>query len=66
MLAYAYFGKRGSVDPILNSYVQGSSYPYATLGALTSQMIMLRSRFASYEQYAEATWRTSLPREARN
>ena len=54
-LYYADFDRNGSIDPILCFYVQGVSYPYATLDELTSQMIMLRSRFSSYEQYAEAT-----------
>ena len=54
-LYYADFDHNGSVDPILSFYVEGARYPHPTLDELTDQMFMMRSRFASYAQYAEAT-----------
>ncbi len=54
-LYYADFDNNGTVDPILNFYIQGVSYPYVTLDELREQMPRVASRFSSYEAHAEAT-----------
>ncbi|AHM60880.1 ASPIC/UnbV domain-containing protein [Flammeovirgaceae bacterium 311] len=54
-LYYKDFDENGSVDPILNFYIKGTSYPYVTRDELLDQISMLRTRFSSYESYADAT-----------
>lgn len=54
-LYYADYDKNGSVDPILNFYIQGKAYPYVTRNELLGQLANLRSRFTSYESFADAT-----------
>ncbi|MGZ5246056.1 MAG: VCBS repeat-containing protein [Flavitalea sp.] len=49
------FDNNGSVDPILNFYVQGKSYPYVTRDELLDQMSMMRNRFPDYKSYADLT-----------
>jgi hypothetical protein len=56
-LYYKDFDDNGSVDPILTFYIKGQSYPYVTRDELQDQISMMRTRFASYETYAEATLR---------
>lgn len=53
-LFYKDFDDNGSVDPILTSYIQGVSYPYLTRDELLDQFIHKRSKFTSYESYANA------------
>lgn len=53
-LIYADFDENGSVDPILSYYLQGAPYPYVTRDELLNQLSGLRSRFTSYDSYAEA------------
>ncbi len=45
----------GGPDPIMTYYIQGRSYPAATLDELTEQMPGLRKKFLKYAQYADAT-----------
>ncbi len=54
-LYYADFDQNGSVDPILNFYIQGKEYPYVTRNELLGQLAYLRSKFTSYESFADAT-----------
>ncbi|APQ19305.1 VCBS repeat-containing protein [Maribacter hydrothermalis] len=54
-LYYADFDENGSLDPILNFYVEDKSYPYLTRDELLGQLSGLRRRFTSYEKYANAT-----------
>lgn len=49
------FDKNGSVDPIFCNYVQGKSYPYVTRDELLTQLSVLKSRYTSYEKYANET-----------
>lgn len=49
------FDNNGSVDPILNFYVQGKSYPYVTRDELLDQVSMMRTRFPDYKSYADLT-----------
>lgn len=53
-LYYKDFDGNGSVDPILTFYIQGKSYPYVTRDELLDQIAMMRTRFTSYESYADA------------
>jgi len=54
-LFYNDFDKNGSIDPILNFYIQGKSYPFVTLDELNKQLNMTKTRFQSYNEYADAT-----------
>ncbi|HEX5168385.1 MAG TPA: VCBS repeat-containing protein [Cyclobacteriaceae bacterium] len=49
------FDDNGSVDPFLTTYVQGKSYPYVTRDEMLDQLSMLRSRFKTYNSYADVT-----------
>jgi hypothetical protein len=53
-LVYKDFDGNGSVDPILCSYVQGTSYPFLTRDELLGQIAAMRPRFTSYEQFSTA------------
>lgn len=53
-LYYKDFDGNGSVDPILCFYIQGKPYPYVSRDELLDQMSIMRSRFTSYERYADA------------
>ena len=48
------FDQNGSVDPFFSSYTQGKSYPYVTRDELLGQLSHLRSKYTSYESYADA------------
>ncbi|MGO4920304.1 VCBS repeat-containing protein [Maribacter spongiicola] len=54
-LYYSDFDNNGSVDPILNFYIDGNSYPYITRDELLGQLSSKRQQFNSYEKYADAT-----------
>ncbi len=54
-LFYKDFDDNGSVDPILCFYNKGKSYPYITRDELLDQMSIMRTRFADYKSYADAT-----------
>lgn len=54
-LHYKDFDNNGAVDPILSFYIQGKSYPYLTRDELLDQISMMRTRFTSYADYANAT-----------
>ncbi|MEP2238238.1 MAG: VCBS repeat-containing protein, partial [Maribacter sp.] len=53
-LYYSDFDHNGSVDPIINFYTDGVSYPYVTRDELLGQLAGKRQLFNSYEKYAEA------------
>ncbi len=53
-LYYKDFDNNGSIDPILNFYVQHTSYPYVTRDELLDQMSIMRTRFPDYKSYADA------------
>jgi len=53
-LYYSDFDNNGSIDPILNFYVDSISYPYLTRDELLGQLAGLRQRFTSYEKYSDA------------
>jgi len=45
----------GSIDPFLNFYVQGKSYPFVSRDELNEQIYPMRRKFSSYAAYADAT-----------
>ena len=49
------FDDNGSVDPLLCFYIKDTSYPYLTRDELLDQISMMRTRFADYKSYANAT-----------
>ncbi|HSI75468.1 MAG TPA: VCBS repeat-containing protein [Lunatimonas sp.] len=53
-LVYDDFDKNGSVDPIMNLYIQGESYPFMSRDELLDQMYGMRSKFTTYESFANA------------
>lgn len=52
---YADFNRDGKMDPVICSYVQGTSYPVATRDELLGQLTHLRKKFTDYASYAKAT-----------
>ncbi len=55
------FNHDGVVDPLLNYYIDDTSYPLATRDELLDQMSTLRKKFVKYEDYADATIRDIVP-----
>lgn len=53
-LYYGDFDKNGSVDPIMEYYVQGEPYPYVSRDELLNQVYEYRKKFTSYEAYSAA------------
>jgi hypothetical protein len=53
-LVYADFDSNGSVDPILNYFIHGKSYPYPTRDELTEQLPIFKKRFTNYAAYSDA------------
>ncbi len=53
-LYYDDYDKNGSIDPLLNYYIQGEKWPYASLDELSRQVVTFKKRFQTYESYAEA------------
>ena len=52
---YADFDNNGTVDPFLNFYVQGKSYPFVSRDELNKQLTGMDHKFKSYKDYANAT-----------
>lgn len=52
---YKDFDGNGAIDPILTFFIQGKSYPYVSRDELLDQVSMMRTRFADYKSYADAT-----------
>ncbi|MET3125883.1 hypothetical protein ABID42_000985 [Arcicella rosea] len=53
-LCYADFDQNGTIDPLICYYVQGKSYPLASLDELANQLPVVRKKFLKYKDYAEA------------
>lgn len=53
-LVYKDFDNNGSIDPILNYYVQGKEYPFPSRDELLDQMYSMRGKFTDYASYADA------------
>jgi enediyne biosynthesis protein E4 len=54
------FDKNGSVDPFIFYYIQDSLSPMASRDEALDQMISLRRKFTSYDQYAHASLKNIL------
>jgi hypothetical protein len=52
---YKDFDNNGSIDPILCYYINGVSFPAASLDDLTDQLPFLKKKFLAYKDYANAT-----------
>jgi enediyne biosynthesis protein E4 len=53
-LVYDDFDKNGSIDPIMSLYILGESYPFLSRDELLDQMYGMRSKFTTYESFANA------------
>jgi hypothetical protein len=53
-LVYSDFDKNGSVDPLLNYYVEGKSFPYPSRDELAEQLPAFKKRFTDYRSYSDA------------
>jgi enediyne biosynthesis protein E4 len=62
-LVYDDFDNNGSLDPIVNYYIQGKSYPYPTRDELTEQLPSFKKRFTDYKSYSIAQIENVLTRE---
>ncbi len=60
---YGDFDHNGSIDPFLNFYVQGVSYPFVSRDELNEQMFSMRRKFTSYKDYSTATMKDILSPE---
>lgn len=49
------FNQDGVLDPVINYYIQGKSYPLPSRDELLDQVSSLRKKFIKYEDYAGAT-----------
>ncbi|QEC67308.1 RNA-binding protein [Panacibacter ginsenosidivorans] len=54
-LYFADFDGNGSIDPFLNCYVEGTSYPFVSRDELNEQIYPMRKKFTSYKDYSTAT-----------
>ena len=49
------FNQDGVLDPVVNYYIQGRSFPLATRDELLEQVSSLKKKFVRYEDYSTAT-----------
>jgi hypothetical protein len=54
-LYFADFDGNGSVDPFVNFYMQGKSYPFVSRDELNEQIYPMRKKFNSYKMYADVS-----------
>ena len=54
-LVYKDFNSDGQIDPFLNYYIGGKSWPYASRDEALGQVSTLRPRFPDYTKYAVVT-----------
>jgi enediyne biosynthesis protein E4 len=62
-LYYADFDDNNSIDPLLFSFVQGESYPFATRDELTEHLPSFKKKFVTYASYSDAGLNTVLSPE---
>ncbi|MES2730232.1 MAG: VCBS repeat-containing protein [Bacteroidota bacterium] len=49
------FDGNGTVDPFVSYFIQGKSYPAYSRDELLDQLVPLKKKYVTYEQYSEAT-----------
>ncbi|WP_288428305.1 VCBS repeat-containing protein [uncultured Spirosoma sp.] len=54
-VCYGDFDQNGTIDPLLCYYIQGKSYPLASLDELAGHMPSIKKKFLKYASYADAT-----------
>jgi hypothetical protein len=54
-LYYKDFDNNGSIDPVFCYYIDGTSYPAASLDDISDQLPSLKKKFLNYKDYATAT-----------
>ena len=57
-VTYNDFDKNGSLDPILNYYINGTSYPAFSRDDLAEQLPFINKKFLTYQSYSDATLNT--------
>ncbi|MFK7980464.1 MAG: VCBS repeat-containing protein [Saprospiraceae bacterium] len=57
-LVYKDFDKNSSIDPFFNYYKEGKNYPDVMRDELLGQLAHLRSKYTSFDSYADATMET--------
>ncbi|MBX3253013.1 MAG: VCBS repeat-containing protein [Chitinophagaceae bacterium] len=62
-LYYADFDNNGSIDPFLDIYIGGTSYPFVSRDELNEQINPMRRKFTSYKEYANATMKNIFSKE---
>ncbi|AGA80107.1 VCBS repeat-containing protein [Echinicola vietnamensis] len=62
-LYYGDFDDNGSIDPLMERYVQGEAYPFASRDELLDQLYGMRSKFTDYETYSKAKMEDILTKE---
>lgn len=62
-LYFADFDYNGTIDPFLNFYMQGTSYPFVSRSELNDQIPTMRRKFTSYKDYANATMENIFSKE---
>lgn len=65
-LYYTDFDNNGSIDPVLNFYVQGESYPFVSRDELNEQIYPMRKKFTSYKDYSTAKMENIFSKEDLN
>ena len=53
------YDKNGRIDPVMCYYIQGENYIAHTRDDLIAQISAMRARFKTYEEYAEAPFKSS-------
>lgn len=54
-LTYADFDQNEAIDPFVNYYVQGKTYPLVSRDEALNQVFSLRKKFPNYASYADAS-----------
>jgi len=62
-LVYKDFDKNGSLDPFFNYFKQGKAYPDVMRDELLGQLAHLRSKYTSFDSYADASMETIFNKE---
>jgi hypothetical protein len=64
-LTYGDFDQNGVIEPVISYFIQGKSYPLATLDEFSYQMPSIKKKFLKYKDYSQATLNEILSDEQR-